>query len=187
MKSRVICVLLVGLSAIGCQSPSKETGSAGETKPKMDKALVERAAGIFDMQYNDRQINFIRTLSEDAEKPFSMLRLEKDGSFKLAVFNKDPKTQKYKGVLGEGKVETNGNEFTFVTDTINKKKEANPKRLVYRLDSTASAFVHRDGTTFLKRSDPEVKAGNANLEEYLPKLKAEEERKKKALPTPKNR
>lgn len=183
---RKLASLLPLLVLVGCQA-EKSSEKPKAPAQKFDALLAQKAEGMFDMQYNDRQISFFRTQPAGSKFPFSMLRVEKNGTFKLAIYRRDAKTQQFQGLLGEGKFETNDNEFTFISSIVNKKPVPTPVRLKYRLSSDGSAFVHADGTTFLRRSDPDVKAGNANIEEFLAKLKAEEVAKKKAVPQPKNR
>lgn len=186
MKRVAVFVLGFAVLAIsGCQQGAGTASASAPAGPSKDE-ILKKAVGIYDLQWKDRDIPMLKALKPDEDRPFTMLRIDPGGKFRLAMWRMDPKIQKYKGVLATGTITVAGNELTMLAEEINKKKQAKPKTLVYKLSEDGSALVHRDGTTFLKRIDAEKKAGNADVDAYLEQLKSAENAGKSApkLPAP---
>ena len=135
--------------------------------------MLDRAVGIYDLQFTESQITRHSMLKPDAQKPFTMLRIEKGGKFRLAIFREEKASGNYQGVLALGTLKATGNEIVMTADTINDKKQKDPKKLTYKLSDDGSALVHKDGTTFLRRTNPEKKAGNADLDVAIAKRQAD--------------
>ncbi len=159
-------IAVAALSLIGCRSEPAKT---------KEEIAMDKAVGIFDMQYNPSQIAYMRTLKKTDQKPFATVEIKQDRSFKILLMNKGA-DGKQKAGLAEGKITANGNTITMTADKLNRKPADKPRVLVYSLSDDGTVLMHKDGTTFLRRTDPKIRSGNANIDAYLEKEAAERQK-----------
>ncbi|HMS55946.1 MAG TPA: hypothetical protein PKA27_11150 [Fimbriimonadaceae bacterium] len=160
----------------------------GESGPP-EKTPLEKAEGRYDLQFNANQLAFIRTLKASDKKPHGVLDIKKDGTFLIDLYNRKGDGTELKS-LSSGTIKVEGNVFTMTATNVNGKRPIAPPELIYTLSDDATVLMHKDGTTFLRRTDPKKRAGNADVDAFLAKERAEalkraEEQKKAAAAGPK--
>lgn len=167
-------------------------GLVGCAPPKSpEESVMDKAVGVFDMQYNEAQLAYVKSLKPEDPKPFALIKINKDRTFEIYVMKRE-KDGEIKGGLASGKLSVKGNDVVMNATILNKKPNPKPTTLTYTLSDSGDALVHKDGTTFLRRTDPKKKAGNADLakiaedaakEAAEAKIKAVQE-KQRGVPAP---